>query len=791
MSAPADHRPSARGGTTPPVLLMPGPMTEHVMQACAEHFDVIRLWECRDPDAELRQRGGSVAAITTAGQPVGDDLMGRLPNLEIVSSFGVGYDSIDVRAAARRRVVVTNTPDVLTDDVADVAVGLLLMAVREMPQAERYLREGRWTREPYRLAPTRLRGRKLGILGLGRIGEAIARRVQPCGVEISYHNRRPRDVPYRYCPSVAELAEQVDTLVVAAPGGPETRHLVDADLLARLGTRGVVVNVARGSVVDEAALINALRSGVIQGAGLDVFEDEPRVPPALLALPNVAVLPHIGSATVETRRAMGQLVIDNLVHWFESGTALTPVPAPPPVARAAPPGIHEEPTPRADTAMRRFDESARLYGAACEVIAGGVSSDIRRSTSSMPPLYIDSARGSRMWDVDGNEYVDYVLGQGPLLFGHSHPRIVDAVTAQVARGQVYSAQHRLEVEVAQLVCELVPCAELVRFNSVGSEAVHAAWRLARAVTGRTKILKFEGHYHGWYDPAWFSVHPSPDEAGPADRPRPVPNSLGQLPSAADELVVAPWNDLAACERILDEHAGQIAAVVMEPLLCNTGCIEPVAGFLQGVRERTRRDGIVLIFDEVITGFRLAPGGAQQWYDVVPDLAVFGKAMAGGFPLSCIAGSEDVMRPIATGVVGHAGTFNSNPVVMAAAAAALGMIREEGDALYQPLRERGRRLVDGIAQRAAAAGVEMLTSGPGPVAQTYYTSRSAVGNYRDFAEVDRERTRRFHSALLAEGINSVGRGLWFLSTAHDDEDIDRTLAAVERAFDSSWWYGGPV
>lgn len=441
--------------------------------------------------------------------------------------------------------------------------------------------------------------------------------------------------------------------------------------------------------------------------------------------------------------------------------------------------------------MRSLTESARLYEAARKVIAGGVSSDIRRSASSAPPLYVDHARGSRIWDVDGNEYLDFVLGQGPLLFGHSHPRIVEAVTRQLSRGQIYSAQHAAEVEVAELVCELVPCAELVRFNSVGSEAVQAAWRLARGATGRDKVLKFEGHYHGWYDFASFSVHPSLDEAGPADRPRPVPGTRGQLRSAADGLVVAPWNDLTAFDAILDEHAGEIAAVVMEPLLCNSGCIEPHAEFLRGVRERTRRDGIVLIFDEVITGFRLAPGGAQQWFGVVPDLAIFGKAIAGGFPLSCIAGSAEVMRPITSGSVAHAGTFNSNPVVMAAAAAALGMIKEQGDALYEPLRKRGQRLAHGIADLARAAGVDLLTSGPGPIVQTYQTDRSTVDNYREFAAVDRGRTLAFHAALLDQGINSVSRGLWFLSTEHDDADIDRTLAAVGRVFEDPTWMHGPA
>lgn len=431
--------------------------------------------------------------------------------------------------------------------------------------------------------------------------------------------------------------------------------------------------------------------------------------------------------------------------------------------------------------MRSLNQSTRLYEAACKVIAGGVSSDARRTVDTVP-LYIDHAQGSHMWDVDDNEYVDYVLGQGPLLFGHSHPQIIEAVARQLSRGQIYSAQHALEVEVAELVCELVPCAELVRFNSVGSEAVHAAWRLARGATGRPKVLKFEGHYHGWYDQALYSVHPALSDAGPAERPRAVPGTVGQPPAGADALVIAPWNDLEAFGQILDEHEGEIAAVVMEPLLCNTGCIEPNVEFLQGVRERTRRDGIVLIFDEVITGFRLAPGGGQEWFGVVPDLAVFGKAMAGGFPLSCIAGTEEVMQPITSGSVGHAGTFNSNPVVMAAAAAALGMIKDQGDALYEPLRRRGHQLARGIEEKAKSAGIDILTSGPGTVFQTYQTDLSAIHNYRDFAEVDGARTRAFHTALLDQGINTVGRGLWFLSTEHDDADIEMTLAAVGRVFD---------
>lgn len=313
-------------GTEPVTLLLPGPLPEPVTRACADRFRLVRLADAPDPAAELRRHGGSVTAVATAGHPVDAGLLRQLPRLEIVASLGVGYDAIDVAEAARRGVMVTHTPDVLTDDVADVALGLLLMAVRELPQAERHLRAGQWRQAPYRLAPTRLRGRKLGILGLGRIGEAIAERAEPFGMEISYHNRRPRPVRFHYCASLAELADRVDTLVVATTGGPATRHLVDAGILRRLGGHGILINVARGSVVDEVALVDALRSGTILAAGVDVFANEPHVPEALRELPNAVLLPHVGSATVPTRQAMGQLLVDNLVSWFETGTALSPVP---------------------------------------------------------------------------------------------------------------------------------------------------------------------------------------------------------------------------------------------------------------------------------------------------------------------------------------------------------------------------------------------------------------------------------------------------------------------------------
>jgi lactate dehydrogenase-like 2-hydroxyacid dehydrogenase len=315
----------------PPVdLLLLKPMQPSVMEALAERFTLHRADTAPDLEAFYAEVGPRIRAMATGAQaPVDAALLARLPNLEIVASFGVGYDTIDTATAAARGVVVTNTPDVLSDEVADLTLGLLLATLRQIPQADRYLRAGHWPTKPYPLTPT-LRGRTVGILGLGRIGRAIATRLEGFGVQIAYHGRRRQaDVRYAYHASLLNMARAVDVLVVVAPGGPETDGLVDAGVLAALGPQGILVNVARGSVVDEEALVAALKAGTILGAGLDVFAREPYVPADLAAMDHVVLLPHVGSGSVHTREAMGRLVVDNLVHWFSGRGPLTPVPETP------------------------------------------------------------------------------------------------------------------------------------------------------------------------------------------------------------------------------------------------------------------------------------------------------------------------------------------------------------------------------------------------------------------------------------------------------------------------------
>jgi lactate dehydrogenase-like 2-hydroxyacid dehydrogenase len=318
-----------------PLLLITTPMEDVVVEGCRDRFEVERLWTHEDPADLLEARGEEVRAVaTTGGFPMDGELMARLPNLEIVANSGVGYDAVDTATAHRRGVVVTNTPGVLDEEVADTALALLIMTVRQLSRAERYLRDGRWPEGPFPLSPSSLSGRTVGVLGLGRIGEAIARRVEACGLQVAYHNRRRKDgVPYRYHGSPLDLARDVDTLVVTVPGGAETRHVVDREVLEALGPDGVLINVARGSVVDEHALTDLLQSERLLGAGLDVFEDEPHVPEALRRMEHVVLLPHVGSASRPTRAAMAQLVVDNLHAWFDGRPPLTPVPETPVPAR--------------------------------------------------------------------------------------------------------------------------------------------------------------------------------------------------------------------------------------------------------------------------------------------------------------------------------------------------------------------------------------------------------------------------------------------------------------------------
>ena len=340
----------------------------------------------------------------------------------------------------------------------------------------------------------------------------------------------------------------------------------------------------------------------------------------------------------------------------------------------------------------QFSRSRFLWERSRQSLAGGVSSNVRAGAET--PLFFEYARGAHLYDVDGNSYLDYVIGQGPMLLGHTPEPVMDAVQDALQRGQLFAGQHELEILLSEKLQSLIPCAEIVRYSNSGSEIVQAALRLARAYTGREKIVKFEGHYHGWFDNVLVSVQPPLDAAGPRHAAQPVAASEGQASRALEDVVVLPWNDLALFEKRVHQQGDEIAAVIMEPVMCNTGCILPVEGYLEGVRDICSRHGIVLIFDEIITGFRIGLSGAQGYFGVTPDLATFGKAMASGFALSCLAGRRELMELIAQGRVNHSGTFNSNVATMAAAYATLEEMERDEGRIYGRLFDLGQSLRKG-------------------------------------------------------------------------------------------------
>jgi lactate dehydrogenase-like 2-hydroxyacid dehydrogenase len=314
-------------------ILVPGTLLDHAVERVQRSFRLVRI-EDSAPALVDPAIAGAVRGVAGMA-PISAAFIDALPRLEIIANMGVGYDAVDAVYAAKRGIMVTNTPDVLTEEVADTTVGLLLNTLRELPRAEQWLRAGRWERDGhYPLTRATLRGRRAGIFGMGRIGLAVARRLEAFGLSIAYHNRRPVEgVGYTHYPTLIGLAEAVDTLISLAPGGPSTEKAVNAVVLKALGPNGVFVNIGRGSTVDQPALIAALKDGTIRAAGLDVFADEPRVPQDLIDLPNASLLPHVGSASVHTRNAMADLQVDNLVTWFSEGRALTPVPETQHVAR--------------------------------------------------------------------------------------------------------------------------------------------------------------------------------------------------------------------------------------------------------------------------------------------------------------------------------------------------------------------------------------------------------------------------------------------------------------------------
>jgi glutamate-1-semialdehyde 2,1-aminomutase len=430
--------------------------------------------------------------------------------------------------------------------------------------------------------------------------------------------------------------------------------------------------------------------------------------------------------------------------------------------------------------LARTSTSASLFEAARKVIPGGVNSTARAQWSGWTPypLFVESGDGARLRDADGNQYVDYLLGLGPMILGHRPRRVTQAVVDFIEqRGTVFALPTADEAVLAGKIIAAVPSVDQVRLCNTGTEAVLYATRLARAFTGRRKIIRFEGMYHGFSDGVYWSKHPSIAKAGPDERPTPVAQGPGMPRGVEENLIILPWNDADILADVMAREGDDIAAVITEPVMCNTGCILPAPGYLEAMRELTRRHDIVLIFDEVITGFRLGLGGAQARYGIRPDLSVFAKGLGGGFPVAALGGRADIMALVADGTVSMAGTYTANGIAVAAANAAL---EELGEAnTYERLDNISDRLREGLGAIFEASGLPAHVVGVGPLMQVWFTDRS-INNYRDAERyADQALFRRWWEGMLERGIlfHPGAYENLFVSTAHTQEDIEITLHAA--------------
>ncbi|MFD0616667.1 aspartate aminotransferase family protein [Paenibacillus sp. GCM10027629] len=430
--------------------------------------------------------------------------------------------------------------------------------------------------------------------------------------------------------------------------------------------------------------------------------------------------------------------------------------------------------------MSIFKASIDKYAQAQAYVAGGVASSLRASMKPVP-IYVESAQGAKLRDIDGNEYIDYMLAYGPLILGHAHGGMTASIAAAMSHGYTYGLQHDGEIKLAKQLVEILPCADKVAFSGSGTEAVMLALRLARAHTGKRKIVRFHGHYHGWSDAIYTSfpgagIVQTGDTLGSGSV---LPGTMGQSYNSLEDMILLPWNDPDALETTLRSHADEIAAVISEPIMCNSGCLMPKLGYLEQMRQLTEELGIVLIFDEVITGFRLGLGGAHGKFGIKPDLVTIGKALGGGIAISAVAGNSQLMKLIDDGKVSHLGTLNGNCIATSAALATIQELAKDHGAVFEIMEELFVTLADGIRSSLAKHGMKGIVNQVGPVLHMMFIDADTVNEFDTFNTRDAGLYARFAELMLGEGVLLRMNGLWYISTAHTQADINQTLRVVDR------------
>lgn len=436
----------------------------------------------------------------------------------------------------------------------------------------------------------------------------------------------------------------------------------------------------------------------------------------------------------------------------------------------------------------RTAKSKQLYQRTLDLLIEGSSSSSRGPLNyGEYPLFMQRGSGSRLYDVDGNEYIDWMMGFGALPLGHAHPEVTRAIAEAASNGAHFATATEIEIEVAEMLRDLVPNAERVRFANTGTEAVMAALRLARGYTGRPKIIKFEGHYHGWYDDVLVSSNPVPAAAaGQRHNSVRVVDSLGLNQQSLEDTIVVPWNDLGALQLAIEEHPGQIAAIITEGIMANMGVIPPAEGYLQGLEQLARQNGILFILDETVTGFRIAPGGCQEYYKLSPDLVTLGKALGCGLPVAAFAGRAEIMQALGWGKVLHYGTHNASRIGLHAARASLCQLTANKGAAFQHVWRIADRLRGGLAEVFRKKHAAAIVQGVGPMFQVMFTERKSIRDFREFCQyVDRKAYQRFVLKLFEFGVYATPAATlhWIVTLAHSDADVDFTLASAEKALDA--------
>ncbi len=440
-----------------------------------------------------------------------------------------------------------------------------------------------------------------------------------------------------------------------------------------------------------------------------------------------------------------------------------------------------------DTKAQNTQHSKRLYQRSLQVLIEGGSSPSRGPINyGEYPIFMQRGNGSRLYDVDGNEYIDWMMGFGALPLGHADADVTRAIHEAAATGAHFATATEVEIEVAEILHHIIPNAEIVRFANTGTEAIMAVIRLARGYTGRPKILKFEGHYHGWYDDVLIASNPLPAGSNPGAAPVRTPDSAGLNRHALDDTVVVPWNDVPALEQALSEHRGEIAAVITEGVMANMGVIPPAAGYLEALQKQTRDHGALFILDETVTGFRIAPGGCQEFYKLSPDIVTFGKALGSGLPVAAFAGRAEIMKALTGGTILHYGTHNASRIGMHAARASLRKLIQNGGEAFRYIWGLADSFAGAMAELFRRKGTPAIVQRVGPMFQIMFTEKPCIRDYREFCQyVDRKKYQRLVWNLFRHGVYmSPAATLHSIVTvAHNSDDVEKTLVAMNTALES--------